>query len=68
VSGSYLTLTDKNVPVVNPKPGEFKYLTLGYAKLSPTILAFRVVSNRPGPEDTDAGVELIKSARLTGAK
>ncbi|HZQ45789.1 MAG TPA: hypothetical protein VFC07_02155, partial [Verrucomicrobiae bacterium] len=43
-TGSYYTVTDKRLLNAPPKPGEYKYLTQGYAKLAGTVLKFRVVS------------------------
>ncbi len=64
-SGAYYTVTDKRLVNAQPKAGEFKYLTQGYAKLAGTLLKFRVVSNQaPGEEIKDA-VEMIRNARFT---
>ncbi|MDB6110171.1 MAG: hypothetical protein JWR69_1921 [Pedosphaera sp.] len=68
VTGSYVDLTDKNISATNPKPGEYKYLTQGYAKLSPIILTFRLLSNRPDGPEKAALVQMIESARLTTDK
>ncbi|MDB6020116.1 MAG: hypothetical protein JWR19_4605 [Pedosphaera sp.] len=68
VVGSYVSLTDKSVSVTRPKPGEFKYLTQGFAKLGNLILAFRSVSNKANGEEKEIMLSMIKTARLTPAK
>jgi hypothetical protein len=62
-TGCYFTVTDKTWSAAAPKPGEYHYLTQGYAKLGGVILDFRLVSNRLPPEQ-QALFEMIKTARL----
>ena len=62
VTGSYLSAADPS-----PKPGEFKYLTLSYARLGSVILTLRVVSNETNGTPQAAALDMIKSARLTMA-
>lgn len=64
-TGSYYTVTDKRWVEVQPGPGEYKYLTQGYAKLAGTVLKFRVVSNQPPGEETNEALAMIKGARFT---
>ncbi len=66
VSGNYFSLTDGKISADKPKPGEYKYLTVGYAKLGDLVLILRVVSNRNGEEKAQA-LEMIRMARLTPA-
>jgi hypothetical protein len=68
VTGSYVDLTDKAISATDPKPGEYKYLTQGYAKLSPVILSFRLLSNRPTGPEKAALVQMVQTARLTPAQ
>jgi hypothetical protein len=68
LTGSYLSLTDESVSASNPKPGEYKYLTFGYAKAGILVIGFRVVSTRPGGSEKAAALEMIKSAHLSPKK
>jgi hypothetical protein len=65
VKGCYFSLTDAKASASAPKPGEYKYLTLGYAKLGTLVLNLRVVSNRASGDEKAAVLEMIRSARLT---
>jgi hypothetical protein len=67
-AGSYFTITDKHLTLAIPQPGEYKYLTKGYARLDGLILTFRVVSNRVNGEEKKAGLEMIKTARFSPGK
>jgi len=63
-TGSYFTITDKDLTITRPLPDTFKYLTQGYAKLGSVVLSFRLVSNQPaGPEKKEV-LDMIKTARL----
>jgi hypothetical protein len=68
VSGSYFSLTDKNLTMAAPKDGQYKYLTQGYAKMDGVVLSFRLVSNKISAEDEKAALETIKSARFVRKK
>jgi hypothetical protein len=65
-TGSYFTLTDKKLAnTAQPPPGEYKYVTQGYAKLEDLILNFRIVSNQPAGNEKTATLEMIKTACMT---
>jgi hypothetical protein len=64
VKGSYYTVTDKRWINTQPEPGEYKYLTQGYAKLAGMVLKFRVISNRAPAEEKNDALEMMKSARF----
>ncbi len=66
VTGSYFTVTDKHLIIMLPRPGEYRYLTQGYAKLDGVVLNFRFVSNRIDGEEKKALLEMIRSASLAG--
>jgi hypothetical protein len=68
VTGSYVSLTDAGVSATDPKPGEYKYLTQGYAKLGTLVLGFRIVSNRANGDEKSLALNMIKSARLLPPK
>lgn len=63
-TGSYYTVTDKRWLNAQPQPGEYKYLTQGYAKLPGMVLKFRLVSNQVPDEEINETVEMMKSARF----
>jgi len=63
VKGCYFVITDKNRTIAAPKPGQYLYLTQGYAKIDRLILSFRLVSNHLSPEQEET-LEMIKTARL----
>jgi hypothetical protein len=65
IEGAYFTLTDKHLLLALPQPGEFKYLTQGYAKLHGLVLNFRVASNRFNSAEKQSAFEMIKSASFT---
>ncbi len=65
VSGGYYTVTDKRYVNAQPGPGEYRFLTLGYAKVANMVLKFRLVSNQAPGEEKDEAVEMIRSARFT---
>ncbi len=65
VIGSYYTVTDKRWVSVQPQPGEYKYLTQGYAKLAGMVLKLRVLSNQAPGEEKNNALEMIRSARFT---
>jgi hypothetical protein len=65
-TGSYFTLTDKKLAnTAQPPPGEYKYVTQGFAKLEDLILNFRIVSNQPAGVEKTAALEMIKTACLS---
>jgi hypothetical protein len=55
-------LTDKRWVGKSPPPGEFKYLTRGYAAVGPLVLTFSLVSN-DYLRDEPAAIDVIKHAR-----
>ncbi len=63
VTACYFTVTDKRYKADHPAPGDFHYLTQGYAKLGTLILSFRLVSNELSPEKGQM-LEMIKTARF----
>ena len=63
VKACYFVVTDKNRTIAAPKPGQYLYLTQGYAKIDRLILSFRLVSDRLSPEQEQM-LEMIKTARL----
>lgn len=64
VNGAYFTVTDKKFTAGMPQPGEYKYLTQGYAKLKGLVITFRVVSNRPEGAGKATALDMVRSARL----
>ncbi|HWY77693.1 MAG TPA: hypothetical protein VN281_18890 [Verrucomicrobiae bacterium] len=64
VKGHYLSLTDATMSAKDAKPGQYKYVTTGYAKLGSLVLILRVGSNLNGDEKFQA-LELVRTARLT---
>jgi hypothetical protein len=64
VKGNYLSLTDATMSATDARPGQYKYVTTAYAKLSNLVLILRLGSNRNGDEKSMA-LELIRTARLT---
>jgi hypothetical protein len=65
MEGAWIRLTDQHVSATNPKPGEYKYLTQGYAKVNGLVLSFRVVSNRADGNEQSLALDMIRSARLS---
>lgn len=65
VTGGYYSVTDKRYVTAQPNPGEFKYLTQGFAKLGTMLLKFRLLSNQPPGEEKDQLVEMIRSAQFS---
>jgi hypothetical protein len=65
MEGAWFRLTDQHVPDTNPKPGDYKYLTQGYAKVDGLVLSFRVVSNRAAGNEQSLALDMIRSARLS---
>lgn len=61
--GYYFVVTDKNRTIAAPKPGEYLYLTQGYAKIGRLILTFRLVSSHLSPEQEQL-LEMVKTARF----
>lgn len=68
LEGAYFTVTDKRYLTGMPEPGEYKYLTQGYAKLSGLVITFRVVSNRATGLGKTEALEAIKNAHLEKSK
>jgi hypothetical protein len=68
VTAAYMSMTDATVSATAPKAGEFRFLTLGYAKLGNLVIAFRMVSNRPGEAERLALIEMIKTAHFIPRK
>ncbi len=62
-SGSYEDLEDQN-----PKPGEYRYLTLGYASMPRLVLYFRIISHHRVESQQAEALEVIKSARISLAQ
>jgi len=63
--GTYCTLTDRRLadqPM--PPPGEFRYLTFGFAKVGEFVLTIRVYSNSRDDEDFKAALALVRSVRF----
>lgn len=63
MSGSYFTLTDKNLTIAAPQAGQYLYVTEGYAKIKGLILSFRLYSDHLSPAQDDT-LEMMKSVRL----
>jgi len=63
VKGCYFVLMDKSRTIAAPKPGEYLFLTQGYARVANVILNFRLVSNHLAPEQ-DQALELIRTAKF----
>jgi hypothetical protein len=63
ITGCYFVVTDKNRTIAAPKPGQYLYLTQGYAKTGGLVLSFRLVSNRLVPEQEQM-LEMIKTVRF----
>jgi hypothetical protein len=68
LEGAYFTVTDKRYRAGMPQPGEYKYLTQGYAKLSGLVITFRVVSNRAAGAGKAEALEMIRTAHLEKSK
>ena len=65
MEGAWFRLADQHVSDTNPKPGDYKYLTQGYAKVNGLVLSFRVVSNRADGNEQSLALDMIRSARLS---
>lgn len=65
VTGGYYSVTDKRYVNAQPNPGEYKYLTQGFAKLGTMVLKFRLLSNQPPGQEKDQLVEMIRSAQFS---
>jgi hypothetical protein len=61
--GAYYRLTDRRLQKTKPAPGDFRYLTRGYAVLGPMVLTFELVSN-DADRDEPAAVEALRGARF----
>jgi hypothetical protein len=61
-SGCYFRVTDRRWNNTAPPPGEFKYLTQGYARLGPMVLSFRLVADDAASEAE--ALEVIRTARI----
>ncbi len=64
VTGAYYRVTDRRLAAAKPAPGDFKYLTRGYAVIEPMVLTFDLVSN-DADRDEPAAIKLLKEARFT---
>ena len=63
MTGCYFVVTDKNRTIAALQPGQYLYLTQGYAKIGRVVLTFRLVSNHLSPEQEQM-LEMIKTARF----
>jgi hypothetical protein len=68
MDGAWLRLTDEHVSVADHRPGEYKYLTMGYLRADSLVLSLRIVSNVPDGKDEALALAMLKSARLTGSQ
>jgi hypothetical protein len=63
VEGAYYRVTDRRLQGKNPAPGDFRYLTRGYAVTGPLVLTFELVSN-DADRDEPAAIEALRGARF----
>ncbi len=59
IMGYYFTLTDKA-----PKPGEWKYMTQGMAKLQSLLIFFTILDNRPDAPERTVALDMLRQARV----
>jgi hypothetical protein len=62
-TGAYFRVTDRRLVATKPAPGDFKYLTRGYAVIEPLVLTFDLVSN-DADRDEPAAIKVLKEARF----
>ncbi len=63
-AGAYFTLTDKSVTPGTAKPGEYRWLTQGFAKSGSLVMTFRLTSNVGGEAERNQLLNLVKTARI----
>jgi len=63
MNGCYFVATDRNRTIAAPQPGQYLFLTQGYAKIGRLVLSFRLVSDHLSPEQEQM-LEMIKTARF----
>lgn len=61
--GAYYRLTDRRLQGTKPAPGDFRYLTRGYAVMGPLLLTFELVSN-DADRDEPVAIEALRGARF----
>lgn len=61
--GAYYRLTDRRLQAAKPAPGDFRYLTRGYAVMGPLVATFELVSN-DADRDEPVVIEALKGARF----
>lgn len=61
--GAYYRVTDRRLTAAKAAPGDFKYMTRGYAVLGPLVLTFELVSN-DADRDEPAALEALRQARF----
>ena len=61
--GAYYRLSDRRLQGAIPAPGDFKYMTRGYAVLGPLVLTFELVSNE-ADRDEPVAIAALRGARF----